>query len=288
MGWPTKLVVVVPSLDGNLTGKLARVRNSSNLTYIVYQRQDPGAARYSPNFGFEGGVHVQFVHDEYEDLPEVTAFLQDRAEQHNPNIEQWLGCLREDMAYAPLTGVRLLRRGLDVWRDQVGGRDAIVEQCWRNMLAAFDLSGLLPPRAKPTVGYYQGALFAASRAQLRLHPRSAYARAHALLAGGDGRCHHGELQWETLFSPRLPTTVALDAPANCKHTSAGAWEHLEHIIVGGMGRNRSLRAPYKFDFCSAYRADCPGTPCSRRAAARVHGPNRGQNRTLQTRTREQQ
>ena len=68
------------------------------------------------------------------------------------------------------------------------------------------------PRVPPRVAYYQGSYFMASRAQLWRHPRSTYARAHALFAGGDGRCHAGELDWARLSTIRVhEEPVAHDA-----------------------------------------------------------------------------
>ena len=169
-----------------------------------------------------------------------------------------------------MTGVRLLRRGLKEWKAASNlssvatpGLEAIVEQCWRNFLDVFGKARLLPPRQPPTVGYYQGAFFLASAARLREHSRATYARAHALAAGGDGRCHHGELDWSRLSFERTAYSGAvIDSPRLSKHTAAGAWEHLEHVIVGSMG----LRAPFYFDWCThfEYSGDCPGSPCHKR------------------------
>ena len=169
-----------------------------------------------------------------------------------------------------MTGVRLLRRGLKEWKAASNlssvatpGLEAIVEQCWRNFLDVFDKARLLPPRQPPTVGYYQGAFFLASASRLREYPRATYARAHALAAGGDGRCHRGELDWPRLsFERGAYSGAVLDSPRLSKHTAAGAWEHLEHVLVGAMG----LRAPFYFDWCTHfdYSGDCPGSPCHKK------------------------
>lgn len=287
-GWPTRVVVVVASLVGRLkahceagsrhTACLARQpkvtlawqRNTSSLTFVVYQRVSPRAPNFVRNFGNEAGVYIQFILYNYDDLPAQTLFVQDGYAEHNPGMLDWAVCLRPRADYAPLVFNRLLRRGLGEWRAASNmssvakpGLEAIVEQCWRNFLDIFGRSELLPPRATPTVGYYQGALFMASRARLRQHPRERYVRAHALAAGGDGLCHHsGELEWGRLSFARGDYFAPVrDEPRLTKHTTAGAWEHLEHIILGNMG----LRAPYTFDWCAhyEYRSACPSSPCPR-------------------------
>ena len=83
-----------------------------------------------------------------------------------------------------------------------------------------------------------------------------------MAAGGDGRCHRGPLQWERLNWRRPPngsSEYTLDAPGMSKHTIAGAWEHLHHVLIGALYRpdaksiagGTSLYAPYAFDFCTA-------------------------------------
>ena len=270
--WPTRIVVVVASLSGRPATQrgqrsLAAQHNTSSFTFVVYQRLDPTAPNYSPNHAHEAGVYIQFILEHYDHLPQQTLFAQDMYADHNPELLGWAACTKPDAAYSPMTAVRLLRRGLIEWKlasnltkVSMPGLEAIVEQCWRNFLDVFGKSRLLPPQVTPTVGYYQGALFLASRDRLRAFPRSTYARAHKLAAGGDGRCHHGELEWARLSFEKTDYPEDLhDSPRLSKHTSAGAWEHLQHVIVGSMG----MRAPFYFDWCSVfeYSGHCMGSPC---------------------------
>ena len=282
--WPTRIVLVVASLAGRplsparlATGRLlSHEQNTSTLTFVVYQRLNASAPNYSPNHGFEAGVFIQFILEHFADLPLQTCFAQDSWREHSPRLLDWLPCVSPGATFAPLTSVRLLRQGMGVWERAsylsavaAPGLEAIVEQCWRNFLAAFNLSRLLPPRQVPTVGYYQGAFFLASREALRRNPQTAYAHAHAMAAGGDGRCHRGELEWQSLSARRSAYSephLVRDRPSLSKHTSAGAWEHLEHALVGSMG----LHAPYAFDYCSAFvprSSVCPGSPCRPPAVA---------------------
>lgn len=280
--WPTKLVFVLSSWNGTLRipdqtrSKTWRTthdprnwcRNTSERTFIVYQRVDPNRPFYSANFGFEAGVVVQFIVDHYHRLPDVTVFMQDRPEQHNPQWQQWATCLLPNVSYAPMTHARLARlyRANAQTDPGTDADDALVEQCWRNFLDAFN-TPLLMPREAPHVAYFQGATFAASRSMLQATSLASWRRAHSMLAGGDGRCHHGPLQWERLSTVRRPNTKLLDTPeARGKHTSANAFEALQHLIVGGMAREEV----FSYDYCRAYRPNCPKSPCGHVRVAKLY------------------
>ena len=101
--------------------------------------------------------------------------------------------------------------------------DAVVEQCFRDVLAAFGLGGLVPPRVEPRVSGYCCSQFAASSEAIRRHPRRAYEAAYRML-GLDAPCHPGALDWAVLHAPR---SHQRDSPRLNRHT-AGAWEHLNH------------------------------------------------------------
>lgn len=235
--------------------------NTSNLTFVVYQRTNRLAPNFSPNYGFEAGVFVQFVMDHFDALPEMTLFLQDRPWQHNPHWLSWASCLRPNVSYAPMTHVRLARLyKANAQTDEGTDRDdAVVEQCWRDLLDAFRTTVLLP-RETPHVAYFQGATFAASRRRLRNTPLATWQRVHRMMAGGDGRCHHGPLQWERLAAVRKKRTRVLDSSEGLgKHTSANAFEALNHLVIGGMNRESVLL----YDYCDAFLPDCPRTPCGR-------------------------
>lgn len=104
-----------------------------------------------------------------------------------------------------------------------------MEQCWRDLLDAFGVR--LPPKREPVASFYCCAQMAASRDMIRRHPRSAYENAYTLL-GTAAACHSGELDWEALSVYASSRTRKWDAPRYNRHT-AGAWEHLNHVILGG-------------------------------------------------------
>ena len=256
--WRTRLVGVVASFDGK-TPKMSAA--PERITLVVYQRVDPSRPHYSPNYGFEGGVFIQFVLTYYDCLPNQTLFLQEGMRSHNKYWLEWAHCLLPEAPWAPLTDVRLQIRGTNGQTlDVTHAYDALTEQCWRNLLAVFNRSHLMQPGRKQYVAYFGGSLAAVSRSQFRRHPRSAFEAAHRMLAGGDGRCVLDELQWGQLAARRTRASLPYDAPlSGGKHTSAAAFEALHAVLFGELG----LQDAYLFDFCTTFRHKraCPRSPC---------------------------
>uniref|UniRef100_A0A7S2NHU1 Uncharacterized protein n=1 Tax=Haptolina brevifila TaxID=156173 RepID=A0A7S2NHU1_9EUKA len=155
--WQTNLVLVVATVKGRLPARALNswARNTSTSTTVVYQRLDPSSPHYSSNVAFEAGVHIQFIVDHYDDLPNQTAFLQDHPDRHTPQLSSWLKCLRPDASYAPLILRREVRLGVDLWH-RCCGVAALVEQCWRDSLDAFSLSWLLPDKVLRVRGWRLG------------------------------------------------------------------------------------------------------------------------------------
>ena len=197
----------------------------------------------------------------YENLPNQTLFLQESMAKHNAKWMLWARCLLPSAEWAPLTPMRLQRNVPNSQMlDGDGSYDALIEQCWRDLLAAFNRSAAMPRRKWRVVRYFAASLAVASRRQLRRHPRSVYEVAHSMLAGGDGRCVRGELQWAQLRSKRTNESLLYDAPlGRGKHTSANAYESLHAVLLGGLG----LEDAIIFDYCSVYRhkSVCPHSPC---------------------------
>ena len=75
--WPTPIVVVVAAFNEyDPTSPPQWMHDERQLTFYVYQRVNATAPNYSPNFGQDGGMIVQFVRDHYVNLPQYTAILQ--------------------------------------------------------------------------------------------------------------------------------------------------------------------------------------------------------------------
>ena len=250
VGWSTHVVGVVATLHGSWAPP--RQRGRPFASFIVYQRMRPDAPHYSPNFGFEGGVFLQFIATYYDHLPNQTILLQDELHKHNSQWYGWARCVLPTSDYAPLTAMRLpsFKPNGQVL-DLDGAYDAITEQCWRDLLETFNLGHLLPPRVLRRVNYFSGSLAMVSRSMLQRHPRGMYVRAHAMFAGGDGRCvQRRELNWPSLAAQQTAEALQHDTGLGLgKHTSAAGFEGLQHVILGGMG----LQDANLFDFCSVFK-----------------------------------
>ena len=107
----------------------------------VYQRTKKGAPRYSPNYGYEAGVHLQFIKEHYDDLPELVVFTQAKPTQHNPLFFDALKCLNSKTNYTSLNW-NYQTRGTTYWRKFA--LQGVVEQCWRDVLDTFGVR--LPPK----------------------------------------------------------------------------------------------------------------------------------------------
>ena len=162
-------------------------RGPSPLAFFTYQRTNASRPFYSPNYGFEAGVYLQYIVEHYDALPRLTAFVQGTPAEHNRHWRAWLRCLKPSVQYASLSPRFVTNRSMAFWRKR--GDDAAVEMCWRNLLDAFDASSLLPPRTEPLLSFHCCSMFVASRELLRRHPRRAYERAYSLLVGSRGRCN---------------------------------------------------------------------------------------------------
>lgn len=74
--WRTHAVLVVATWNGTFHHR-ADTGALNKFTTVLYQRADPLRPHYSPNFGFEGGVFLQFMLEHYSNLPNQTIFIQD-------------------------------------------------------------------------------------------------------------------------------------------------------------------------------------------------------------------
>jgi len=209
--WTTDMVVVVAAFNEYDPLDLPRwMRHDKHVTFYVYQRHNASLPHYSPNLGWEGGVYIQFVLEHYEDLPKQIAFVQAHPEEHNPDWRKWLGCVRPDAAWATLNPLYIVRPWTYFARRH-GDVVPLVEQCWRNTLAAFGLRELLASRARPDVAFFCCAQLVVSREQLRSRGRAAFLAAHQHFAGAGahGTCHQGPLRWHELSTPLLCTEKML-------------------------------------------------------------------------------
>ena len=205
--------------------------------------------------------------DNYGDLPNQTAFVQEQAEMHNRAWLEWTSCLLPNASYTPLVYVRVKNNDFRLVKD---GYHAIAEQCWRNFIRRV---WQVVAAAAEWCKTHACVLW---RRTLHSIARSCALAAHCIRssghadAGGDGRCHVGELDWANLYAKRShhPKTVLHDEGVEAgKHTQAQAIERLSHALFG----NFTVRAPFKFDWCASFAPShtCFGSPCHRRSRGRA-------------------
>lgn len=211
----------------------------------VYQRHDPSISAYVPNFGFEAGVYLRYIVDHYDSLPSIVAFIQEDA---TTEIESQMSCLRTDVdwKWTPLNTYFFRLRDLSVWRER-GYGDA-VHACWNRLAADFNI--YLPVHADPVVSTYCCAYFAVTRDQIHKHSRASFAAAYERVVLAD-RCFT-----DSTWQGRNITNYGND-----KDTSAGAFEHLQHAILGGQALQME---PFsQEDWCLRFLPDseCSGSPC---------------------------
>ena len=212
----------------------------------VYQRHDPSAPAFVPNQGFEAGIYLRYIVDHYDTLPSVIAFVQEDA---GDDIGSQLSCLRlnHDWGWTPLNLYFFGTRDISMWRKFAGNGDA-VHACWTRLAADFNV--LLPVDADPVVSSYCCAYFAVTRDQVHRHSRASYVAAYERIVLAT-RCFS-----DTVWQGRNITNFGND-----KDTSAGAFEHLQHTLLGG----QSLRLePFsQAEWCKRFLpvSSCPGSPC---------------------------
>jgi len=208
----------------------------------VYQRHNANESDYVPNRAYEAGVYLRYIVDHYEDLSDVTVFVQEDA---LPEVGRYTSCLRvdKDWGWAPIGGAQgrfVASRGLEAW-----GYAPAVHACWQNLAAAFGVR--LP--SVPVVSFYCCAYFAMTKNAIRRHPLSLYIAAYKLLVLQP----HCATEWQG-----SPLTF-LRGYSDDKHANAGAFEHLQQHLIGGFPLDaREFGGP---EWCERFRPNCPGSPC---------------------------
>ena len=75
--------------------------------------------RYTPNYGWESGVYLQFITDFYHNLPDLIIFVHAHAYEHNAEWPTWARCLKPTATYASLSYKFIENRNMHVWLGQV-------------------------------------------------------------------------------------------------------------------------------------------------------------------------
>ena len=194
--WPTP-VVIIPAHYKSWHGPRPPWESQlpSFASLFIYQRVDPEKPNYVFNGapsggwggGYEAGVHLHFLAQHYDNLPDVMIFTQDMPAEHSANFFPWLRCLKpETLTFTSFSDIFIQDRVTSKWRHKSKNLGAVVEQCWRNMLNAFHLGELVKPRDEPHMSGYCCAQFAVSKAAVLRYPRESFCTARHLMADGVG------------------------------------------------------------------------------------------------------
>ena len=175
---------------GRVLHAIQFVGSRGDFTFTIYQKQTarcnqhplpgslPGSAalRIMPlNLGRECAGYLQFLHDEYYNLPAMTAFLQWGAEVHMPlPLHTSLGALRNTSG-----GFFALSKNSFEGRwptpcepaDQARALGSCAEHYWRMAANGTRRDPSAPPER---FRFYANGLFAVARERVLAHPRALY------------------------------------------------------------------------------------------------------------------
>ena len=173
--WP-KPVIVVPAVyreweRRGVPSWACPARGADYAVAPVYQRLDPVAPRYVPNFAFEAGVYLRFVVDHYDRLPDITAFLQGDAHERinhlGTRLSYLAAMLRKEpsVGYLPLNDMFVKDRPASLLGDKY---NLSVATCWKNVARWFGKPHAFGD-APPKVSMYASNYFAAHASGFDTH-----------------------------------------------------------------------------------------------------------------------
>jgi hypothetical protein len=194
----------------------------------MYQRRRPENPGFVPNHGYEGGVYLKFVVDHYDNLPDVTVFMQADADAQS-DLPSRLGKVvtRQknfgDIDYLPINvgndfnpeQVYFYKRDpYQEWWKETSLR--AIDQCWRTVAGWWGHEW--PQETVPTVSGYCCNYFAASRESIRKTPLETWKKAYESLIER-AECVPGSGPVATRVDDKWQIAVTL--------------EHMAHIMFGG-------------------------------------------------------
>ena len=194
----------------------------------MYQRRRPENPGYVPNHGYEGGVYLKFVVDHYDNLPDVTVFMQADADAQD-DLASRLGRVvtrqreRGDIEYLPINVGSDFnpeqvyfhkREPYQEWWSETSLRD--IDACWRTVAGWWGHEW--PEETVPTVSGYCCNYFAASRESIRRTPLETWRKAYEQLIER-AECVPGKGPVATRADDKWQIAITL--------------EHLAHVMFGG-------------------------------------------------------
>ena len=218
-------VIVVPALFHKRYDQLQFLQRYDT---VLYQRKNSSEPNYIVNRGHEAAVFLKYIVDRYDNLPDISIFVQDDVGE---DTQKRMQCLRRDADW----GWTNLNQQESFFRNRkldtfFGQRN------WRKCFHAFaDVFGVTLPDVT-NINTYCCSEFALTRSHIRKHTLDSYMHAFRLVTT-DARCND-------------------DSPLGL-----GAWalEHLHHHVLGGMPLQMNPLSPAQA--CERFVPYCVESPC---------------------------
>ena len=220
--------------------------NASRDNYFVvqpfYQRIEASKPAFVVNKGFESGVYMRYIVDNYHNLPEAVIFVQADGCEVDMNAvlpRVTLEILDQAGGFLPLNCLKVMGRSISMWGGERGER---VEACWREVSKHFELNLF--------EGFALGSDF-----QINMVCCACFAVKRELLLSTPFEV------WNSFYERSIVKGQCIEGQLDIdegKHETAGTFEHLAHVIFG---RKDRLWEPKCFDDFATIvnNEDAPGS-----------------------------
>ena len=198
--------------------------NASRDNYFVvqpfYQRIEASKPAFVVNKGFESGVYMRYIVDNYHNLPEAVIFVQADGCEVDMNAvlpRVTLGILDQAGGFLPLNCLKVMGRSISMWGGERGER---VEACWREVSKHFELNLF--------EGFALGSDF-----QINMVCCACFAVKRELLLSTPFEV------WNSFYERSIVKGQCIEGQLDIdegKHETAGTFEHLAHVIFGRKDR----------------------------------------------------
>lgn len=194
--------------------------NASRDNYFVvqpfYQRIEASKPAFVVNKGFESGVYMRYIVDNYHNLPEAVIFVQADGCEVDMNAvlpRVTLEILDQAGGFLPLNCLKVMGRSILMWGGEKGER---VEACWREVSKHFELNLFK--------GFALGSDF-----QINMVCCACFAVKRELLLSTPFEV------WNSFYERSIVKGQCIEGQLDIdegKHETAGTFEHLAHVIFG--------------------------------------------------------
>jgi len=220
--------------------------NASRDNYFVvqpfYQRIEASKPAFVVNKGFESGVYMRYIVDNYHNLPEAVIFVQADGCEVDMNAvlpRVTLEILDQAGGFLPLNCLKVMGRSISMWGGERGER---VEACCREVSKHFELNLF--------EGFALGSDF-----QINMVCCACFAVKRELLLSTPFEV------WNSFYERSIVKGQCIEGQLDIdegKHETAGTFEHLAHVIFG---RKDPLWEPKCFDDFATIvnNEDAPGS-----------------------------